>query len=308
MSDLTPAGGVDPAAMTPRGRSVIHDLGYRPYTGPRLGEASIARALIFTGFRNAFGIGRSAKSKVLPFILLGMNLFPAVILVGALTLFGADRLPIGYAQYASSTQVLLSIFVASQAPVLFSRDLRHGSITLYLARPLRASTYALSRWTSLLLASLVFVWLPLAIMYVGALLGELDFGEQTKEASIAVLLGLVLALTLTGIAGLLASWSTRRGFAIVATIAVLLIGNGIVTALQGIAYEFASDDTVGQVAGLFSPYSLYRGLAFAWGDANEPLSPLTSTGMEAAYLAVFLGLAAACLGGLLWRYRKLAGR
>ena len=228
---------VDPASMTPRGRSVIHDLGYRPYTGPRLGEASIARALIFTGFKNAFGLGRSAKSKALPFILLGMNLFPAVILVGALTLFGADRLPIGYAQYASTTQVLLSIFVASQAPVLFSRDLRHGSITLYLARPLKASTYALSRWTSLLLASLVFVWLPLVIMYVGALLGELDFGEQTKEASIAVFLGLVLALTLTGIGGLIASWSTRRGFAIVATIAVLLIGNGIVTALQGIAYR-----------------------------------------------------------------------
>ena len=307
MSDPTPAGGVDPASMTPRGRSVIHDLGYRPYTGPRLGEASIARALILTGFRNAFGIGRSAKSKVLPFILLGMNLFPAVILVGALTLFGADQLPVGYAQYASSTQVLLSIFVASQAPVLFSRDLRHGSITLYLARPLRASTYALSRWTSLLLASLVFVWLPLVIMYVGALLGELDFGEQTKEASIAVFLGLVLALTLTGIAGLLADWSTRRGFAIVATIAVLLIGNGIVTALQGIAYEFASDDTVGQVAGLFSPYSP-TGVSPSPGDANEPLSPLTSTAMEAAYLAVFLGLAAACLGGLLLRYRKLAGR
>ena len=299
---------VDPASMTPQGRSVIHDLGYRPYTGPRLGEAAIARALIFTGFKNAFGLGRSAKSKALPFILLGMNLFPAVILVGALTLFGADRLPIGYAQYASTTQVLLSIFVASQAPVLFSRDLRHGSITLYLARPLRASTYAISRWTSLLLACLVFVWLPLVIMYVGALLGELDFGEQTKEASIAVFLGLVLALTLTGIGGLIASWSTRRGFAIVATIAVLVIGNGIVTALQGIATEFATDQTTGQVAGLFSPYSLYRGLAFAWGDANEPLSPLSSTGMEMAYLVVFLGLAAACLAGLLWRYRKLAGR
>jgi ABC-2 type transport system permease protein len=308
MSDPTPGGRAHPTSMTPQGHSVIHDLGYRPYTGPRLGEASIARALIFTGFKNAFGLGRSAKSKVLPFILLGMNLFPAIILVGALTLFGADRLPIGYAQYASTTQVLLSIFVASQAPVLFSRDLRHGSITLYLARPLTASTYALSRWTSLLLASLVFVWLPLVIMYVGALLGELDFGEQSKEAAIAVFLGLVLALTLTGIGGLLASWSTRRGFAIVATIAVLLIGNGIVTALQGIAYEFASDETVGQLAGLFSPYSLYRGLAFAWGDANEPLSPLTSTTMEAAYLAVFLGLAAACLAGLLWRYRKLAGR
>ena len=145
-----------------RSRSVIHDLGYRPYAGPRLGEGAIARSLVLTGFRNAFGLGRSGKSKALPFILLALNLFPAVILVGVMVLVGLDELPIGYAAYASTTQVLLGIFVAAQAPVLFSRDLRHGSIALYLARPLRASTYAIARWTSLLLATFVFLLLPVA--------------------------------------------------------------------------------------------------------------------------------------------------
>jgi hypothetical protein len=60
----------DPSAATPAGGSVIHDLGYRPYTGPRLGPGAIARALTLTGFRNAFGLGRSGRSKVLPFVLL----------------------------------------------------------------------------------------------------------------------------------------------------------------------------------------------------------------------------------------------
>ncbi len=60
----------DPSAATPAGSSVIHDLGYRPYTGPRLGPGAIARALTVTGFRNAFGLGRSGKSKVLPFAML----------------------------------------------------------------------------------------------------------------------------------------------------------------------------------------------------------------------------------------------
>ena len=221
--------------MPEQSQSVIHDLGYRPYTGPRLGEGAIARSLILTGFRNAFGLGRSAKSKALPFILLALNLFPAIIMVGVMVLIGLDELPIGYSAYASTTQVLLGIFVAAQAPVLFSRDLRHGTIALYLARPLRASTYALARWTSLLLATLVFLVLPVLLLYVGALLGELDFTEQTKNAARALFFGLLLALSLTGIAGLIASWSTRRGFAVVATIAVLLIGNGIVTAIMGIA-------------------------------------------------------------------------
>ena len=285
-------------------RSVIHDLGYRPYTGPRLGAGAIARALTLTGFRNAFGLGRSGKSKVLPFVLLALNLMPAVIVGGVLAFAGLDELPIGYAEYASTTQVLVGIFVAAQAPVLFSRDLRHGTISLYLARPLRSSAYALSRWTSLLGATLVFLLLPILILYVVALLGELDVSEQTREAGIAVGLAVLLALSLAGLAGLIASWSTRRGFAVVATIALLVIANGIVTAVQGISSEEGRSE-VGEVAGLFSPYSLYRGLMGAWTGADVPTPP-TSTGMELAYVAVFVGLSAACLAALVWRYRRVA--
>lgn len=294
----------DPSLPVPTGRSVIHDLGYRPYTGPRHGEGAIARALLATGVRHAFGLGRSGRSKVLPFILLAINLLPALVVGGVMVLVGATELPISYPRYASSTQVLLGIFVAAQAPVLFSRDLRHGSITLYLARPLRASTYALTRWGALLIATLVFLLLPILLLYVVALLGELDFLDQTRDAGIAAALALMLGLSLAGVAGLIASFSTRRGFAVVATIAVLLIGNGIVSAVQGIASTQGSP-RVGEVAGLFSPYSLYRGLMAAWTD-EVALCPPTGTAMELAYLVVMLGLSAACLAGLVWRYRKLA--
>lgn len=294
----------DPSAATPAGGSVIHDLGYRPYTGPRLGAGAIARALTLTGFRNAFGLGRSGRSKVLPFALLALNLLPAVIVGGVLAFAGLDELPIGYAEYASTTQVLLGIFVASQAPVLFSRDLRHGTISLYLARPMRSSAYALSRWVSLLAATLVFLVLPIVILYAVALLAELDVGEQTREAGIALGLAVLLALSLTGIAGLIASWSTRRGFAVVATIALLVIANGVVTAVQGISDEEGRPE-VGEVAGLFSPYSLYRGLMGAWTDAEVPTPP-TSTAMVTAYVLVFVGLSAGCLAALVWRYRRVA--
>jgi ABC-2 type transport system permease protein len=294
----------DPSAATPAGGSVIHDLGYRPYTGSRLGPGAIARALTLTGFRNAFGLGRSGRSKVLPFVLLALNLLPAVVVGGVLAFAGLDELPIGYAQYASTTQVLLGIFVAAQAPVLFSRDLRHGTISLYLARPLRARTYALSRWTSLLGATLVFLVLPIVILYVVALLGELDVAEQTRQAGIALGLALLLALSLAGVAGLVASWSTRRGFAVVATIALLVIANGIVTAVQGISGEEGRPE-VGQVAGLFSPYSLYRGLMGAWAGEDVPTPP-TSTAMELTYLAVFVALSAGCLAALVLRYRRVA--
>lgn len=285
---------------------VIHDLGYRPYTGPRRDTGSIAAALFVNGFLNAFGIGRSGKSKVLPFLLLAFNLLPAVITVGAMVLIGLQELPISYTQYASTTQVLLGIFVASQAPVLFSRDLRHGSITLYLARPLSSTHYALARWAALLAATLVFLLLPILLLYLGALLGELDFTEQTEEAAKACLLVILLALSLTGISGLIASISVRRGFAVVATIAVLLLGNGIVTAVQGISFE-EGEPRIGEIAGLFSPYSLYRGAGAALADFDA-LTPPTGAGMEAAYYATFVVIAIVCLALLLWRYRKVAGK
>ena len=41
---------------------VIHDIGYRRYTGPRLGRAQIARALYWHSLRSAFGIGRGDKA------------------------------------------------------------------------------------------------------------------------------------------------------------------------------------------------------------------------------------------------------
>ncbi|HET6969262.1 MAG TPA: hypothetical protein VFI44_13315, partial [Ornithinibacter sp.] len=202
------------------------------------------------------------------------------------------------------TQVLLGIFVAAQAPVLFSRDLRHGTISLYLARPLRPSTYAVARWLSLLGATLVFLLLPIVILYAAALLVELDVADQTREAGVALGLAVLLALSLAGVAGLIASWSTRRGFAVVATIALLVIGNGIVTAIQGIAGE-EGRPRVGEVAGLFSPYSLYRGLMTAWTGGDTPTPP-ASTGMELAYVGVLVALSAACVAGLVWRYRRVS--
>ena len=70
------------AGSAPAG--VIHDLGYRPYAGPRLGDAQVAWSFFRTGLRNTYGLGRSGRSKVLPMVLLAMMFLPALILVGVL--------------------------------------------------------------------------------------------------------------------------------------------------------------------------------------------------------------------------------
>ncbi len=59
--------------MTER-TGVIHDIGYRRYTGQRSGQAAIIGSLLWSGVLSTFGFGRSGKAKVLPFVLLGMTL------------------------------------------------------------------------------------------------------------------------------------------------------------------------------------------------------------------------------------------
>ena len=51
---------------------VIHDIGYQRYTGPRLGRGYITRSLYVHSLRSAFGLGRSGKAKVFPFIVVGL--------------------------------------------------------------------------------------------------------------------------------------------------------------------------------------------------------------------------------------------
>ena len=68
------------APVRPAG--VIHDLGYRPYAGPRLGEGPVAWSFFLTGLRNTYGLGRSGRSKVLPMGLLGVMLRAGATQIG----------------------------------------------------------------------------------------------------------------------------------------------------------------------------------------------------------------------------------
>lgn len=288
-------------------QGVIHDLGYRPYDGPRLGQGAIIGSLFVTGFRNVFGLGRSGKSKVLPWILLGINLLPALIMVGILVMIGLDQLPVSYARYATTTQVLVSIFVAAQAPILFSHDQRYGSIVLYLARPIRAAVYALVRLASLWAAVLVFLLLPILLLYAGAVLAELDFWEQTTDALKALLLAVILAGMVAGISGLIASWSIRRGFAVVATMMVLLVGDGIAAIIQGIAWD-QGQPRIGEVAGLFTPYTLYRGLLKVFDFSTGTLTPPEGSAMQAAYVGVAVAVILLTMTLIVLRFRRVGDR
>ncbi|MFC4784562.1 ABC transporter permease [Nocardioides sp. MAHUQ-72] len=305
-SDFTGAADPAPAAAP---AAVIHDLGYRSYTGPRLGEREVAWALLVTGLRNCFGLGRSGRSKVLPMILLGLMLLPALILVGVLVqakgLLGLDEQIVAYSIYPLTTQLLISVFVASQAPALVSRDLRFRTITLYLARPLRRTTYVLVRLASLTAATFVLIGAPLLLMYLGGLLAELPPGRETGRVLGALVGALLLAACLSGLAALVSALTIRRGLAVAAVIVVLLVSYTVVATIQGISLE-AHHPRVGEVAGMFSPYTLVNGVQVFLFDSPEATpTPPTGTGMGLLYLLVTALVVLGSVGAMLRRYREV---
>lgn len=291
----------------PARSGVIHDLGYRHYEGVREGTPAIARTLFVTGLRHAYGLGRSGKSKVMPFVLLAMSLLPAAIVVGVVVLTGLDSLPVSYADYTNQTQLLVSLFAASQAPVLFSRDLRHRSIVLYLARPLSAPVFAMVRWLSLTVAVLVFTAVPTVLLFTGAMLSGLDKSDQVTSMLKALTLQVLLAALVAGISGLISSVSLRRGFAVVGSVMALIVLTGVVTVVQNIAYYEGDSESGSVAAGLVSPWSIHNGLANAW-DAGVDTPAAVGAAWVPAYLIVGLLLVACCLLGLVARFRKVGSR
>ena len=291
--------------------AVIHDIGYRPYAGPRLGEGAVAWAFFVTGLRNCYGLGRSGRSKILPMGLLGLMLLPALILVGVLvqarTLLGLDEHIVAYSVYPITTQLLISVFVASQAPALISRDLRFRTITLYLARPARRTTYVLVRLASLTAATVVLISAPLLLLYVGGLLADLPLGRETGRVLGALVGALLLAACLSCLAALVSALTVRRGLAVAAVIVVLLVSYTVVSTIQGISLE-SGHRTVGEVAGLFAPYTLVDGVqVFLFDSPAATPTPPTSDALGLIYLAVTGLVVLGSVGAMLLRYRRVSG-
>jgi ABC-2 type transport system permease protein len=292
----------------PERRAVIHDLGYRPYEGARHGTGYVAWSLYKLGVRHGFGLGRSGKSKVLPFGLLALMVAPAVILVGVIVLVPSfDEHIVGYTSYPVVTQILVSVFVSAQAPVLFSRDIRYRTLALYFARPLRRTTFVLVRYASLATAVLLLLVAPLLVLYVGGLLAGLPVGRETTDVLVALLGVVVLAALLAAFAGVIAAVTPRRGLAVAAIVVALVLGYAVVSAVQGISFD-AGAEAVGVVAGVFSPYLLVDGLLVSAFDTpgSAIVSPSGALGVL-GYLAVIVLTVGAALAVLMLRYRRLAG-
>jgi ABC-2 type transport system permease protein len=285
---------------------VIHDIGFRHYDGPRLGRGYLVRSLYVESLKGAYGLGRSAKSKVMPIILLVVMVLPALIIALVTGLTKADKLPLEYTAYAVDVAAVISVFVAAQAPALVSRDLRFRVMPLYLSRPLARSDYVLAKFAAMASALLILIGLPLVVLYGGALLAKLSFWSQTRGLLMGLTGAVLFALVLAGYGLVIASFTPRRGFGIAAIVAVLIVVGLVGTILQGVSVG-THHETLAGYLGLIAPFTLVDGVQ-VWlfgATSNAPQGPPGHLGGP-IFLLVTVAEVAATYGLLQLRYRKVS--
>jgi ABC-2 type transport system permease protein len=299
--------------------STIHDIGYRHYDGPRLGRAYALRSLYVNNLRAAYGLGRPVKAKVMPFLLFAAMLLPAVGSVAALALTKEPGALIRYSAYAVFLQPLIAIFLATQAPVIASRELRFHVVPLYFSRPLGRFDYVLAKYGAFVTALFILLATPVTLLYAGALAtrepkkatpGEPpplklpSIGQHTVHYLEGLVGCLLFALVLAGLGLVVAAFTPRRGFGVAGVIAVYLVSLTVVTIVQGIA-ESQSKYTVSGWAGLFTPFYLVDGVQVRLLGAS-PSTPQAPPGHfgGVVFAAACAALILAAIGILFGRFRK----
>ena len=194
---------------------VIHDIGYRHFDGERRGRSYIRRSLYIDSLKGAYGLGRSARYKVMPMILLALMCLPAGVIVAITAVTNGDELVGDYTSYILNLQLVVLIFLASQAPATVSRDLRFGVMSLYFSRPLERVDYVAAKYAAMVSALFVLTVAPLTIMFAGALVVGLSITEQIPDYLRAMAGAGLLSLNLGGIGLAIAAVTPRRGLSLI---------------------------------------------------------------------------------------------
>jgi ABC-2 type transport system permease protein len=291
----------------------IYDLGYRGYDGPRLGRRAVTLGLLRATLKSAYGIGRGGRAKIAPFVLLGLELLPAVLAVGITAIAsqaGAgealeEASPIQHSTYQGLTGTILTLFLAAQAPELFGRDQRHGTLPLFFSRMLTRADYALARVGGLVLAVFILSVLPHLVLTLGAILSAADpltgLRDEAPEIPRYLAVTAQASLLLSSVAAIVAAWTPRRAYATAGIIAAFLIPS-VITVL---VTELAVSDVASFVV-LLSPADLVDGFNAAIFGTLPDGPAVTNADLPGwVYVVASVAWIAVLIGIIVRRYQRL---
>ena len=310
--DRPPAGddGLGQVVAVGGGGGSIYDLGYRGYAGLRLGRRHAVASLVRQSFRQAWGLGRPGRAKIVPLGLAAIAAVPAVVALGVSALaqqLGAggaieQASPIRYDSYYGLIAQVVFLFAAAQAPELLARDMRHRVLALFFSRALRREDYALGKLLAMGSAMLLLVLVPQALIFAGRALLASDIPSAVADdlPDVPAIAGqAVVTAALLGSLGLaIASFTPRRAFATAAIFAAVVVPLVAVAVID----ELTAGDLAGPVS-LLSPADLLEGAnAFFFGAARAG----PGDGLPAfAYPVAAVVMAAIASAVLVARYRRI---
>lgn len=298
--DMAAAAG----ASAPLG-GAIYDLGYRRYDGPRLGRSAGVLAIFSASLRAAYGMGRSGRSKLVPWGLVLLGLVPAVVSIAIQALVGDLAQFVDYDSYLWQIGILPPLFVAAQGAELVVNDGRYGVLPLYFSRPIQRLDYVAAKVAALSVALLGLTALPVLVLYLGLVLAAPDLvgavGDEAHGLWVAVGSGLIHAVVLSVIALAIASYAGRRAYAVGAVIALFLVTGavgGILSEIEGGGFE--------AFGALANPMAVLDGTRqWLFGGATAD-SPVAATDLPLpVYGAVALGYVLVSAAALVLRYRSV---
>ena len=296
------------AAVTPResATGAIYDLGYQSYDGPRLGRRAAFSTLFWASLRAVFGLGRSGRSKIVPWGLTAIMLAPAAVAGAIAAIAPGAPSPFSYDNYLWELQPILALFLAAQAPELVSSDQRNRVLSLYFSHALARSDYALAKLGAMAAALLIVGLAPMLVLLLATVLASPDLlgalGDQAGNVVEIIGSPLIYALALAALGMAIASFTPRRAYATGAIIALFLV----TAAVGGILTE-AGRGRISQVAPLINPFVLLDGTRDWLVGGTIARSPVTRADVPLpvfGILAAVITLVAAA--AVLWRYRRIA--
>lgn len=293
----------------------VFDIGYQPYTGVREGLRRSRLAIYKDGLRTAMGIGRGGKAKLLPWlfiaILSGLAAIMAMVAGAADRLGGSGtaekmNLPT-HSDYYGIASMIVFVFAAVVGPELLCRDRRDGVINLYLVRPVTGSDYIVARWLAFFTVVLGAVWLPQLILFTGLSMGDIDpLGYLQKhwlDVPRFMASGAAIAAYATTLALLTASFTTRRAYASVFLVGLLVISTPFTL---GASQEIGG--TAGQWISMFSLSNIPVHVNdIIFGQTSEMTESAPALELGSTMLVIWYFVCTVVPATVLWsRYRRLS--
>jgi ABC-2 type transport system permease protein len=209
----------------------IYDLGYRTYSGARLGRAYAIASLFWFSLRSIFGIGRSWGAKFFAFGFAVVALLPAVGQLAVAAIAPEDLELIRPEEYFGYVQIVIALFCAVSAPEIIGRDQRSNVLTLYFSRALSRADYVTAKLAALVVAIYLVNVVPQALLMLGGAVAENGvlgyLGDHSDRIAPILASCAIVSVFMASVSLAIASQSPRRAISTGAVLGFFVIFTAI---------------------------------------------------------------------------------